>query len=123
MNRFVVLRLSGSKRMTPDSLQSAIHEGPYNYISNWDYSQFVSTLWRPPHAWYPGFGCTDEGPMDETVGPNLISIKIRTEGDIRAAFERVRQEPSKLAVLECCIHPLDISKRLERFSKEFTSKK
>jgi pyruvate decarboxylase len=54
--------------------------------------------------------------------PALLAMRIKTHDDLLLAVDRVLREPSKLAVLECCIHPWDISETLVRFGQAVSSK-
>ncbi|OKP10308.1 Pyruvate decarboxylase 3 [Penicillium subrubescens] len=102
--------------------QSAIHDGPYNYVSNWNYALFAETLCNISHS--PGNGnnyLTDVERRDQN-NPALFAMRIRTHDDLLLAVDRVLSESNKLAVLECCIHPWDISEALARFGQALGQK-
>jgi branched-chain amino acid aminotransferase len=45
----------------------------------------------------------------------MFSAKVQTYGDLAQALDRTQKEPEKLAILECCVHPDDISPMLRKF--------
>lgn len=45
----------------------------------------------------------------------MFSAQIKTTTDLLIALKRAQHEPQKLAFLECCIDPSDISSSLQRF--------
>ena len=49
--------------------------------------------------------------------PALITMRIKTHNDLLLAVDRILNEPDKLAVIECCIYPWDISEALTRFGQ------
>ena len=93
-------------------LQTAIHNGPYNYFNNWNYASFARTLCIANHTIdkQNSFLC-----RETHSGPHMLAFQIKTTGDLLVALERVEKEPSKLAVLDCCIHPRDYSPSLQQF--------
>lgn len=96
------------------SLQSAIHDGPYNYFNNWNYASFATSLCSTFHAVYDNayFGHD----LTETcTNPSIFAVQIKTNAELKMALSRAEREPQKLAFLECCIDPSDISSTLHRF--------
>ncbi|KAJ5637901.1 Polyketide synthaseenoylreductase [Penicillium lividum] len=102
--------------------QSAIHEGPYNYISNWNYALFAETLCNMCHSPGSGNNYLTEAERIDQANPALFAMRIKTHDDLILAVDRVVREPNKLAVLECCIHPWDISEALTRFGQAVSLK-
>ncbi|OJJ45138.1 hypothetical protein ASPZODRAFT_70296 [Penicilliopsis zonata CBS 506.65] len=98
-------------------VETAIHEGPYNYISNWNYTALARSLCNISHV--PGYGnpYLKEEQRKEYDNPAMFAVRIKTYDELQMALDRVRQEPEKLALLECCIHPEDVSPALLRFGK------
>ncbi|PWY72462.1 pyruvate decarboxylase [Aspergillus sclerotioniger CBS 115572] len=99
-------------------IESAIHDGPYNYPSNWNYSLLASSMRNISHS--PGNGnkyLTEQEKKDQH-NPALVSMRIKTQGDLLIAYERILSETEKLFLLECCIHPWDISEGLRRFGRQ-----
>ncbi|EAW08995.1 pyruvate decarboxylase [Aspergillus clavatus NRRL 1] len=94
-------------------IESAFHDGPYNYIANWNYAALASVFQNAAHA------IDRANPFVPLTSshPGLLAMQIKTNGELFMALERVQQEPDKLAVLECCIHPSDISPLLVRFGQ------
>lgn len=93
-------------------LQTAIHDGPYNYFNNWDYVSFARALCIANHT------IDKQNPFlcRETYSdPHMLTFQIKCTEDLLMALDRVELEPSKLAVLDCCIHPRDYSPSLQQF--------
>lgn len=48
-------------------------------------------------------------------------MQIKTQAELLIAVDRIEREPHKLAVLDCCISPDDISPALRRFGSAIGS--
>ncbi|KAL3264698.1 hypothetical protein ABHI18_000534 [Aspergillus niger] len=96
------------------AIETAIHDGPYNYYTNWNYASFANSLCSPVHAVYnnPYF---DHNLAENCSNPPMFSAQIKTTADLMIALKRAEREPKKLAFLECCINPSDVSSSLRRF--------
>ncbi|KAJ5900224.1 uncharacterized protein N7473_004294 [Penicillium subrubescens] len=103
-------------------IESAIHDGPYNYVSNWNYALFAETLCNISHSPGNGNNYLTEVERRDQNNPALFVMRIKTHDDLLLAVDRVLREPNKLAVLECCIHPWDISEALARFGQALGQK-
>lgn len=65
-------------------------------------------------------GGYDNHHFDPTISetcanPPMFSARIETNIDLTIALARAELEPEKLAFLECCIEPNDISRSLHTF--------
>ncbi|KAE8310613.1 thiamine diphosphate-binding protein [Aspergillus transmontanensis] len=89
--------------------ETAVHEGPYNYIANWDYTKLATSFLDKPHAQHPSPYATEESDYDEMP---VFAEKVHTQADLLRAMERVSAESNKLAFLECCIQPDDMTPEL-----------
>ncbi|KAL5355560.1 thiamine diphosphate-binding protein [Aspergillus floccosus] len=101
------------------AVETAIHDGPYNYYTNWNYASFANSLCNTFHsipAENPHF---DNEIVESCSNPRMFSAQIKTTTDLLMALARAQREPEKLALLECCIKPHDISPALRRFGKGF----
>ena len=69
----------------------------------------------------PGNGnkfLTDQEKHYENINdPVLVSMRIKTQADLLIAYERILSDREKLFLLECCIHPWDISEGLRRLGR------
>ena len=56
--------------------------------------------------------------MDKDLGlnPAFFSMQIKTQADLLLALDRINCEPWKLALLECCIQPDDVSVGLRQLA-------
>ncbi|PWY85020.1 thiamine diphosphate-binding protein, partial [Aspergillus heteromorphus CBS 117.55] len=103
--------------------QTAVHEGPYNYIANWDYTKLATSFSTPAHAssHNPYARKTDEVLEAE---PAMFARKIKTQGELAQALQRAEEEPDKLAFLELCTQPDDLTDELQHLgsmvSKTYT---
>ncbi|KAB8275414.1 thiamine diphosphate-binding protein [Aspergillus minisclerotigenes] len=95
--------------------ETAVHEGPYNYIANWDYTKLATSFLNKPHAHPPSPYATDKPGDDEMP---LFAEKIRTQADLLRAMERVSAESDKLAFLECCIQPDNMTPELRAMGEK-----
>ncbi|KKK15284.1 hypothetical protein AOCH_004258 [Aspergillus ochraceoroseus] len=98
-------------------IETAIHDGPYNYISNWNYSLFASTMCSVTHSVDNGNVYLTAQEKREQDSPSIFAMRIKTQTELAVAIDRLQEEPEKLAILECCIHPSDISDNLFRFGQ------
>ncbi|GJP94518.1 pyruvate decarboxylase [Aspergillus niger] len=99
-----------------EASQTAMHQGPYNYIANWDYVKLASSFSSKPHA--PSHNPYASKEDEEREGsPSMFALKIKTIGDLRQALDRVDEEPDKLAFLELCIQPNDVTDDLRRLGR------
>lgn len=73
-------------------VESAIHDGPYNYIKNWDYAGLIS-------AWNAEDG-------------RGLGLKATTAGDLTAAIEKARNHSGGPILIECQIEHDDCSPEL-----------
>ncbi|GAB1218250.1 hypothetical protein ATERTT37_007503 [Aspergillus terreus] len=100
-------------------LQTAIHDGPYNYYSNWNYALFANSLCNTFHSVPADNPHFDNEMVESCSNPRMFSAQIKTTTDLLMALARAEREPEKLALLECCIKPHDISPAMRRFGKGF----
>ncbi|RAH58791.1 pyruvate decarboxylase [Aspergillus piperis CBS 112811] len=112
--RSIILIGDGGFQMTAQ--ETAMHDGPYNYLANWDYVQLANSFSSKPHApsHNPYASKEDEGLEDS---PPMFAMKIKTIGDLKQALGRVDAESDKLAILELCIQPDDVTDDLRRLGK------
>ncbi|RAK90491.1 pyruvate decarboxylase [Aspergillus costaricaensis CBS 115574] len=96
------------------AIETAIHDGPYNYYSNWNYTSLANSLCSTFHAIYDN-PYVDHKLTETCSDPPMFSAQIKTTTDLLIALRRAEHEPKKLAFLECCIDPSDISSSLQRF--------
>lgn len=57
----------------------------------------------------------DHSIPETCASPLMFSARIETNIDLTIALSRAELEPEKLAFLECCIEPSDISRSLHKF--------
>ncbi|KAL2860963.1 pyruvate decarboxylase [Aspergillus lucknowensis] len=98
------------------AIETAIHDGPYNYFNNWDYASFATSLSKTFHAVYDN-SYFDRDLAESCSNPPIFSAQIKTNTDLMMALARAERESEKLAFLECCIDPADISCSLRRFGR------
>ncbi|OKL55901.1 hypothetical protein UA08_08953 [Talaromyces atroroseus] len=96
-------------------VETAIHDGPYNYIANWHYASLVTGMSSTFHTLSSLNPYMSEEEKEELLRPAMFSMKVQTYGDLTEALNRTQKESDKLAILECCVHPDDISRMLRRF--------
>ena len=90
-----------------------MHDGPYNYIANWDYAKLASVFSAKPHSpSHNPYARKDEEDLEGN--PAMFSVQVRTQGDLKSALDKVDEEPNKLAFLEICIQPDDRTDELQR---------
>jgi pyruvate decarboxylase len=53
----------------------------------------------------------------EGLNAYVFAMQIKTCGDLLVALDHVEKETEKLAIIECCIQPKDISDLLHRFGE------
>lgn len=93
-----------------------MHDGPYNYFANWDYVQLANSFSSKPHApSHNPYASKEDEKLEES--PPMFAMKIKTIGDLKQALDRVYEESDKLAFLELCIQPDDITDDLRRLGK------
>ncbi|PYH93118.1 hypothetical protein BO71DRAFT_441948 [Aspergillus ellipticus CBS 707.79] len=94
-------------------IETAVHEGPYNYIANWDYTKLATAFSTAPHA--PSHNPYSRKEDEALEGnPAMFAMKIRTQEDLKQALQRADEEHDKLAFLELCIQPDDLTDELQR---------
>ncbi|PYH98106.1 pyruvate decarboxylase [Aspergillus ellipticus CBS 707.79] len=101
------------------AIETAIHDGPYNYINNWDYAALGTCFSK---RWHAVDGSNRFAAQEESANrlvPEVVSVRVHTAGELQAALERVERERDKLAVVECCVHPTDYSEGLRQFGAAF----
>ncbi|GAB1210478.1 hypothetical protein APSETT445_009271 [Aspergillus pseudonomiae] len=110
-----------SPNNSPIRAELTMHEGPYNYIVNWDYTKLATSFLDKPHAQPSNPYAMEKSDLD--VIP-VFAKKIQTQADLLRAIEMVSTESDKLAFLECCIEPDDMTPELralgEKVSKGFS---
>ncbi|KAL3247298.1 hypothetical protein ABHI18_012465 [Aspergillus niger] len=97
-------------------IETAMHQGPYNCIANWDYVKLASSFSSKPHAPSHNPYASKEDEKREGI-PSMFALKIKTIGDLRQALDRVDEEPDKLAFLELYIQPNDVTDDLRRLGR------
>jgi indolepyruvate decarboxylase len=80
------------------TIERAIHDGPYNDIQMWRYSEL-------PQVFGGGWGCV-----------------VRTEGELEAALKRTVDEPESLALIEVRLDRWDCSDALKKVGKALAPK-
>ncbi|GKZ36418.1 pyruvate decarboxylase 3 [Aspergillus brasiliensis] len=97
-------------------IETAMHDGPYNYIANWDYVKVASSFSSKPHtASHNPYASKEDAELEGS--PSMFAMKIKTIGDLRQALDRVDEESDKLALLELCIQPGDATDDLKRLGR------
>ncbi|KAI9039207.1 uncharacterized protein KD926_009841 [Aspergillus affinis] len=96
--------------------ETAVHEGPYNYIANWDYTKLAKSLYGEPHAESHNPYATEEAPRMRNLP--MFAAKIQTQADLALALQRAEAEKGKLAFLECCIQPGDMTAELRKLGEK-----
>ncbi|OJJ39914.1 hypothetical protein ASPWEDRAFT_49762 [Aspergillus wentii DTO 134E9] len=99
--------------------ETAIHDGPYNYLSSWNYAQFASSMCNHFHTEDGGNKYLTGADKESLANPSMFAMRIKTHGDLMVGLDRAEREPHKLALLECCIHPDDTSSVLQTFGRSF----
>lgn len=95
--------------------ETAVHDGPYNYIANWDYTKLATSFLEEPHA-QPHNPYAIGNAEKESDMP-VFAEKIQTHADLLRAIRRVDDENEKLAFLECCIRPDDMTPELQNLGE------
>ncbi|CAG8090638.1 unnamed protein product [Penicillium nalgiovense] len=103
-------------------IETAIHDGPYNYISNWNYSAFASTLCSVFHTRGDGNPYLLENGMGDELNSSLFTMSVKTQSELLVALDRIQREKEKLIIVECCIQPSDVSGELCRFGNALGQK-
>ncbi|PYH28446.1 pyruvate decarboxylase [Aspergillus neoniger CBS 115656] len=112
--RSIILIGDGGFQMTAQ--ETAMHDGPYNYLANWDYVQLANSFSSKPHApSHNPYASKEDEELEDS--PPMFAMKIKTIGDLKQALDRVDAESDKLAFLELCIQPDDITDDLRRLGK------
>jgi pyruvate decarboxylase len=96
--------------------KTTVHEGPYNYIANWDYTKLATSFLHEPHARPHNLFAGDD--VDKESDMPVWAEKIRTQADLLRALQRIERENDKLAFLECCVRPDDITPELQELGKK-----
>ncbi|KAF7593684.1 Pyruvate decarboxylase 3 [Aspergillus hancockii] len=96
--------------------ETAVQDGPYNYIANWDYTKLATSFLEEPHAKPHNPFAGDN--VDEESEMLVFAEKIQTQADLLRALQRVERENDKLAFLECCINPDDITPELQNLGEK-----
>ncbi|KAH8690120.1 thiamine pyrophosphate-requiring enzyme [Talaromyces proteolyticus] len=97
--------------------ETVIHDGPYNYISNWNYAGLGSSLSAQPHAENNNSFLPDHSSGEDDA---FFTRQIRTCAELDSALQQVEEEYWKLALLECCIHPDDMTDELRELGKKMS---
>ncbi|KAJ6170681.1 Thiamine pyrophosphate enzyme C-terminal TPP-binding [Penicillium canescens] len=97
-------------------IESAIHDGPYNYVASWSYAQLASAMCAPKHIRTCNNPFATKLERDLGLNPAMFSMQIKTQSDLLSALDRANSEPWKLALLECCIQPDDVSAGLRQLA-------
>ena len=58
--------------------QTAVHEGPYNYIANWDYTQLAQSLSSEPHSESNNPYATEQAPRKKDLRMFAAKIEYMT---------------------------------------------
>jgi pyruvate decarboxylase len=59
---------------------------------------------------------TSQLEKDFAFDPAVFSMQIKTQSDLISALDRTQRQPWKLALLECCIEPDDVSAGLRQLA-------
>ena len=79
-------------------IESAIHEGPYNYYKNWDYAGLI-------HAWN-----ADDG--------HGLGLKASTAGELANAMKKAREHADGPTLIECQIAHDDYTQQMSAWGKK-----
>jgi pyruvate decarboxylase/indolepyruvate decarboxylase len=79
-------------------VESAIHDGPYNYYKNWDYAGLIG-------AWNAEDG-------------HGLGLKATTAGELANAIEKARQHTGGPVLIECDIPHDDYTRELAEWGKK-----
>src|SRR3989440_147631 len=82
-------------------IESAIHDGPYNYYKNWDYAALIE-------AWNAGDG-------------HGLSLKATTAGELADAMKKAREHTGGPILIECDIAHDDYSPQMAEWGKKVSS--
>ncbi|KAE8421042.1 thiamine diphosphate-binding protein [Aspergillus pseudocaelatus] len=96
--------------------ETAVHDGPYNYIANWDYTKLATSFLDKPHAQPPSPYATERPDNDDEIP--MFAEKVHTQADLLRAIDRASTESDKLAFLECCIQPDDMTPELQALGEK-----
>ncbi|PYH44620.1 thiamine diphosphate-binding protein [Aspergillus saccharolyticus JOP 1030-1] len=102
-------------------IETAIHDGPYNCIANWNHSQLAASLSAIPYAQSHNPYATPKQAYNESH-PLMFTMQVKTQGDLKTALQRAYDEHDKLAFLELCILPDDMSEKVRQLGKAFAQK-
>ncbi|PYI32097.1 hypothetical protein BP00DRAFT_369698 [Aspergillus indologenus CBS 114.80] len=102
-------------------IETAVHDGPYNYIANWNYPQLAASLSASPHASSHNPYATKKQEYMES-NPSLFTLQVKTQRDLKMALKRAYDEHDKLAFLELCIQPDDLSQEVRQLGEAFAQK-
>ncbi|KAE8372327.1 thiamine diphosphate-binding protein [Aspergillus bertholletiae] len=91
--------------------ETAVHDGPYNYPANWDYAKLATSFFDKPHAQPPNPYVTEKTENGEEMP--VFAEKVHTQADLLRVIEKANVESGKLAFLECCIQPDDMTPELK----------
>ena len=82
-------------------IESAIHDGPYNYYKNWDYAALIE-------AWNAGDG-------------HGLGLKATTAGELADAMKKAREHTGGPILIECDIAHDDYSPQMAEWGKKVSS--
>ncbi|KKK20254.1 hypothetical protein ARAM_004109 [Aspergillus rambellii] len=98
------------------AIESAIQDGPYNYFANWNYAALATSMNYTPHF------VDAQNPFTSSYAtPALFpvfALQIKTTSDLVQALKLIEIETDKLVILDCCIHPQDVSPMLHRLAQQ-----
>ncbi|KAE8150850.1 thiamine diphosphate-binding protein [Aspergillus avenaceus] len=101
--------------------ETAVHDGPYNYFSNWDYTKLATSFMeKKPHVKPYNPYVAEYGETDPDI--LLFAEKVESQSDLLREIKRVESETDKVAFLECCIRPDDVTPELQRLGERFSKK-
>ncbi len=82
-------------------IESAIHDGPYNYYKNWNYAALIQ-------AWNAGDG-------------HGLGLKATTSGELVDAIKKAREHTGGPILIECNIEHDDYSPQMNQWGKKVSS--
>ena len=82
-------------------IETAIHEGPYNYYKNWDYAGLVN-------AWNAEDG-------------HGLGLRAKSAGELAQSIERARQHKGGPVLIECQIEHDDYTQEVREWGKKVSS--
>ncbi len=82
-------------------VESAIHDGPYNYYKNWDYAGLIS-------AWNAGDG-------------HGLGLKATTAGELADAIKQASEHTGGPVLIECDLEHDDYAPQMSQWGKKVSS--